>query len=410
VTEPAHAFNPFDAEQVQHAWPLLAELRAATAVASIEGGMRYVTRHAECEAVLRNGTSFSNASGFKQPGVEVPLEDRVLGELDPPLHTSVRRVMVTAITPRVVHAAEPFIRETADQLLDALPAVGRADLVPAYTAPLPTRVTAHLLGFPPGDADRIAAWAKELMESGFPATNRTDRGEGFANAFPEFAGYVDDQIDERAGAAEAGSRSDDVLARLLALEVDGERLTRRQVRALARNLITGGFTTTSQLIGNLLHVLLTDTTVEDALRDDPAALGVAIEESLRIAPPVLFVPRGCLHDVAIGDAVLHAGERVIVGTGSANRDEQLFADAAAFRIDRPNAEQHLTFGYGPHVCPGAALARTEARIAVEAFLERFPRGSARLAPDYEFVNVPTFFECGPRDLLVEIDRADRPRG
>ena len=403
MTESAQAFDPFDADQVQDAWPLLAELRAAGPVAAIAGGMRYVTRHAECQAVLRDTTSFSNASGFKQPGVVVPLEDRVLGELDPPLHTPVRRVMVTALTPRVVHAAEPIIRAAAEQLLDAIPVPGTADLVPAFTAPLPNRVTVHLLGFPPEDADRIAAWTKEFMESGFPGTNRTERGEGFENAFPEFAGYIDDQIDRReaVGATSDEGRAD-VLTRLAALEVEGTRLTRRQARALTRNLITGGFTTTSQLLGNLLHQILSDAGVDHAVRNDPPALDRAIEESLRLAPPVLFVPRGCVHDTTIaGEVSVQPGERVIVGTASANRDEQLFADADTFRVDRENADQHLTFGYGPHVCPGAALARTEARIAIRAFLERFTPGSIRLAPDYEFVNVPTFFECGPRELPVE---------
>ena len=101
--------------------------------------------------------------------------------------------MVTALTPKVVHAAEPFIRGTAEGLLDAVPVPGRADLVAAFTVPLPNRVTVHLLGFPAEDADTIARWAKELMESEFPRTNRTERGEGFAGAFPEFAGYIDEQ-------------------------------------------------------------------------------------------------------------------------------------------------------------------------------------------------------------------------
>jgi cytochrome P450 len=398
-------FNPFDADQVQDAWPLLAELRAAGTVAEIAGGMHYVTRHAVCQAVLRDTSSFSNASGFKEPGIEIPLEDRVLGELDPPLHTSVRRVMVTALTPRVVHAAEPFIRQTAEQLLDAIPVPGTTDLVPAFTVPLPNQVTVHLLGFPPDDAEQVSSWTKEFMESGFPRTNRTERGEGFENAFPEFAGYIDAQIDQRGGPGGAGGGAGDVMSRLLALEVDGEHLTRRQVRALTRNLITGGFTTTSQLLGNLLHRILTDPGVEEAVRADPAALGRAVEESLRLSPPVLFVPRGCVHDTTIGDGVpVHEGERVIVGTASANRDEQLFGDAATFDVERENADQHLTFGYGQHVCPGAALARTEARIAIAAFLERFPAGSISLPPDYEFVNVPTFFECGPRELPVEAVR------
>jgi cytochrome P450 len=402
-------FDPFDPGQAQRAWPLLEELRREGAVAPISGGMHYVTRHAECRAVLRETESFSNASGMKAPGVDVPFEDRILGELDPPQHTAVRRVMVTALTPKVVHAAEPFIRDTATELLDAVSASGSADLVPAFTAPLPNRVTMHLLGFPPGDAGKIGAWAGELMVSEFPRTNRTERGEGFAGAFPDFAGYIDEKIERRVDELDRGEHPpDDVLTRLVRLEVDGERLTRRQLRALTRNLITGGLTTTSQLLGNLLYQLLTMPDLDKALRADEAALAGAIEESLRLAPPVLFVARGCVHDTTVAETPVHEGERVIVGTGSANRDERIFDDGATFRHDRPNADQHFTFGYGAHVCPGAALARIVARIGITTFLDRFPAGSVRLAGDYEFENVPTFFEIGPRRLPIESEL--RPGG
>ena len=395
-------FDPFDPGQAQRAWPLLKELRREGPVAPIAGGMHYVTRHAECREVLRDTEAFSNASGMKAQGVNVPFEDRILGELDPPQHSVVRRVMVTALTPKVVHAAEPFIRGTAEGLLDGVTVPGRADLVAAYSVPLPNRVTVHLLGFPASDADTIATWAGELMVSEFPRTNRTERGEGFAGAFPEFAGYIDDKVDQRMRAIERGKPvPDDVLTRLVQLEVDGVRLSRNQLRALTRNLITGGLTTTSQLLGNVLHQLLTTPELEQVVRVDGSALANAIEESLRIAPPVLFVARACVHDASIGDSPVAAGERVIVGTGSANRDELLFEDGDEFRVDRPNADQHLTFGYGPHVCPGAAMARIVARIGIAAFLERFPPGSVRLAEDYEFENVPTFFEIGPRRLPVD---------
>ncbi|HEY4397654.1 MAG TPA: cytochrome P450 [Acidimicrobiia bacterium] len=395
-------FDPFDPGQAQRAWPLLKELRRQGPVAPIAGGMQYVTRHAECRQVLRDTDAFSNASGMKGPGVEIPFEDRILGELDPPQHSVVRRVMVTALTPKVVHAAEPFIRGAAVGLLDGVTVPGRADLVAAYSVPLPNRVTVHLLGFPDTDADTIAAWAGELMVSEFPRTNRTERGEGFAGAFPEFAGYIDDKIDHRVRAVERGKEvPDDVLTRLVELEVDGERLTRNQLRALTRNLITGGLTTTSQLLGNLLYQLLSAPELEHTLRVDEHALANAVEESLRIAPPLLFLARGCVHDTAIGDSPIAAGERVIVGTGSANRDELLFEDGDKFRVDRPNADQHLTFGYGPHVCPGAAMARIVARIGIATFLDRFPPGSVRLADDFEFENVPTFFEIGPRRLPVD---------
>jgi cytochrome P450 len=307
--------------------------------------------------------------------------------------------MVTALAPKLVHAAEPFVRETADTLLEALPAHG-ADLVAGFTVPLPNRVTIHLLGFDPDDADAVGRWAKELMESPFPATNRTERGEGFANAFPEFAAYIDAQIDRRADELARGDDVDDVLARLLRLDVDGDPLPRVQVRALVRNLITGGLTTTSQLLGNVLHEVLSTPAVERSVRAGDAQLGRAIEESLRIAPPVLFMARGCVRDTAVGGTPIAAGERVIIGSASANRDERIFTDADAFDPDRPNADQHLTFGYGPHVCPGAGLARTVARVGLHAFLDRFPTGSVSLAPGFAFENVPTFFECGPRSLPV----------
>jgi erythromycin 12 hydroxylase len=262
-------FNPFEPGQAQNAWRLLEELRADGPVASIAGGMRYVTRHAECRAALRETGALSNATGMKAPGVDVPFEDRILGELDPPQHTAVRRVMVTALTPKVVHAAEPFMRNTAMQLLRRVPVPGTADLVAAFTVPLPNLVTVHLLGFPPEDAGDLARWAKGLMESEFPRMNRTERGEGFAGAFPEFAGYIDDKISERVDEIGRGRGvPDDVLSRLIRLDVDGEALTRRQLRALVRNLITGGLTTTSQLLGNLLHAVLADPELETRLRRD----------------------------------------------------------------------------------------------------------------------------------------------
>jgi cytochrome P450 len=319
---------------------------------------------------------------MKAPGVDIPLEDRLLGELDPPRHTAVRRVMVTAMTPKVVHAAEPFVTSTAEALLQSLPP-DRFDLVASYTGVLPNRVTMYLLGFDPADSDQLARWAKELMESAFPALNRTERGVGFAAAFPEFAGYIDARIAERTAQLDAGENRDDVLARLV-----------------VRNLITGGLTTTTQLLGNLLFEIITRPDVERAIRADRALLGTAIEESLRLTPPVLFLARGCVRDTEIAGCPVQKGERVLIGAASANRDERVFELADEFQIDRANADQHLTFGYGTHVCPGATLARAVARIGVNAVLDHFGEGDLTLEPGFVFEQVPTYFEHGPRRLPV----------
>ncbi|TMK82616.1 MAG: cytochrome P450 [Actinobacteria bacterium] len=208
---------------------------------------------------------------------------------------------------------------------------------------------------------------------------------------------IDDRINER-----RTNPQDDVTTRLLELEVDGERLTPRQLRAMVRNLITGGLTTTSQLLGNLLHQLFTVPGLEDRLRSDPDALPRAIEESLRLAPPVMFIPRGCVRETDVDGTTLHAGQRVVMGSACANRDETVFPSGDDFDVDRDNVSDHLTFGYGPHFCPGAPMARAVARIAITAFLQRFPTDTVRLADGFEFENVPAFFETGPARLPVEI--------
>ena len=392
-------FDPFDPAQSRDAWHVLDALRAEGPLVTVANGLRYVTRHDESRGVLRDTATFSNASGMKAPGVEVPPEDRLLGELDPPRHTAVRRVVVTAMTPKVVHAAEPFIAQSARELLDALPA-DDCDLVAGYTSVLPNRVTVHLLGFDPDDAGQLRTWAKGLMESSFPALNRTERGVGFAAAFPEFAGYIDARIAECREQLARGDARDDVLARLIRLEVEEEPLPPQQLRALVRNLITGGLTTTTQLLGNLLFAILSRPELDAELRAHPDRVNTAIEESLRLTPPMLFLARGCVRDTEIAGCPVHAGERVVVGAASANRDERVFEHADEFRLDRANADQHLTFGYGAHVCPGATLARVVARIGVETFLDRFAPGALQLAPGFEFEQVPTFFEHGPRRLPV----------
>jgi cytochrome P450 len=393
-------FNPFDPEQAHNSWPLLAELRRESPVADIGEGMAYVSRHAECRQLLRDTDGFSSAQGFKAPGVIVPIEDRTLGELDPPNHTLVRRVMVTALTPKSVKAVEPYVESTARSLLAALPDAGEVDLVSAFGSPLPNASTVHVLGFPEEDAPQIMAWAKDLIESGFPGTHRNREGvEGFLDGFPDFAGYIDDRIEER-----RGHPRDDVTTKLLELEVDGERLTPRQLRAMVRNLITGGLTTTSQLLGNLLYQLFTVPVLEDRLRSDPESLPRSIEESLRLAPPIMFIPRGCTRDTAVESTVVHTGQRVVIGTGCANRDEAVFENGDDFDVDRDNVADHLTFGYGPHFCPGAPLARAVARIGITAFLDHFPPATVRLTDGFVYENVPAFFETGPQRVTVRISR------
>jgi cytochrome P450 len=147
--------------------------------------------------------------------------------------------------------------------------------------------------------------------------------------------------------------------------------------------------------------VLTTPGLETAVRENVAALETAVEESLRLRPPVMFIVRGCVADTEVGGCPIQEGERLIVGSASANRDERVFENADDFRVDRPNADEHLTFGYGPHVCPGATLARAVTRIGLRELFSHFPVGTLGAAPDHVYENVPTFFECGPQRLAVE---------
>ncbi|MCL4421572.1 MAG: cytochrome P450 [Actinobacteria bacterium] len=394
------SFDPFLPGHANSAWPLLKSLREQTPVAPIARGMFYVTRYDEARAVLRDVEHFSSAAGFRAPGVEVPEEDRVLGEQDPPQHPFIRRLVLSAFNVAAVRKQEPFIRDQARALLEAIPNSATVDLVEAFTVPLPNLATVHLLGFPLGDAKRIASWSREVMDSEWPAMNRTERGVGFDGAFPEFTAYIDDHIAHLRSAESIGEGGESLLVQLMKAELDGQALSDRQLRALVHNLLIGGITTTSQLLGNAAYELLSSEELACQIREDPSKIPQMLEESMRLAPPVMFIPRGCVKQVEIGGVLIPAGAKVIVGTASANRDERVFAEADEFVVPREGAERHLTFGFGPHLCLGAHLARTVGRIGIEELLGRFPQGSIELASGYVFEKVASFFEHGPRSLEV----------
>ena len=136
------------------------------------------------------------------------------------------------------------------------------------------------------------------------------------------------------------------------------------------------------------------------MRADDAVLARAVEESLRVSPPILFVARGCVRETTVGDVTLQPGARLVVGTGCANRDEAVFEDGEQFDVGRENADQHLSFGYGPHVCPGATLAARSRASGSRRSSITSPPGAVSLEPGFAFENVSTFFEVGPRSLPV----------
>jgi cytochrome P450 len=396
-------YDPFQVEQPEKTFARLHELRAEGPIVAIGEGMYYVTSYEEARRVLRDTDHFSSAEGFRAPGVTVPAEDRMLGEQDAPQHPGVRRIVMSAFNPAAIRLEEDFVRDRARQLLELLDTPGTVDMVPAFTTPLPNDATVHLLGFPMQDATQIATWSKEVMESEWPAMNRTERGEGMEGAFPEYTAYVDEFVRALRADVAAGNVADGLLTRLITADVEGEQLSTRQMRALVFNLLLGGLTTTAQLLGNVIYQLLISDSVTELWEADAEGRAAFIEECLRVYPPVMLIPRGCVQETTVAGTTIKPGERVIVGSACVNRDESLFDSSEAFDADRSNGDRHLTFGFGPHICAGAAMARSVALIGLDEFV-RFARPRhARLPDGFVYENVPTFFEYGPKSMPVIFD-------
>jgi cytochrome P450 len=401
AVDPRWAFDPFDASQTQNLWERWAAMRREAPITRPMPGFVFVSRYADVKAVFRDNATYSAREGFRAPGVVVPHEESFLGEIDPPEHMRLRMLMMQAFRPGLEKKAEPFTRAYTNAKLDLLAERGGGDLVETLGIVLPPAVTAHVLGVPTADIDRVGRWGFELLHSTWPATNRTERGEGLGGAFPELAAFLDEQIAWRRGHA---SPPDDLITRMIhATDSAGRPLSSLQIRTLCANCLLAS-QSTANLVGNLMHRLLTDVALERRLRAETKWIPSAVEESLRFDAPVLFLFRTAKVDTELAGEKILAGERIVMGIASGNRDERVYERAGEFVIERwPGAPEHLSFGPGPHLCLGNPLARMEARVVLECVLERFPKGGLALAPGYRRTNVPMFLEWGPErlDLVVK---------
>lgn len=374
----------------------MARLRREAPVARMASGMFYLARYEECRRALGDSQTFSNVGGLRAPGVVIPREERMINEMDPPDHTRLRKLEQSSLNQSHFRALEPCIRELAAHYLDELRPGETTDLRAQLCDPIPARVASRIIGVPEADHAQFALWSREICSSPWITDNRSARGEGLHGAHPEFAGYIDSIVRARRLASDP---PDDLVTRLLRREDGAERLSDTEMRIALAHLIIAGNDTTSHLLANLLHRLIADPELYARVRAQPALLPGAIEESLRFDAVIQLLTRTAALDVELAGVKIPAGTRVVVGMASANRDESAFgSDADRFRIDRADPPLHLTFGYGPHLCLGANLARLEARIAAEAFLARFP--APRLAPGWRFERLPAYWELGPRTLEV----------
>lgn len=392
------AFDPMDTSKSKD-WDFVRSIREATAVCRPAEGLVFTSRYEETARAFRNARSFSSAGDMRAPGVVVAEEERFLGELDPPEHPRIRRILLRGFTPAAATAAEPWTRDNVARRLQAVADRGGGDLMDILAIPLPGSVAAHALGIPDSMHDQVMDWCNELLHSTWPATGRTERGEGIAGAFPELSAAIDDQIRQR---KEAGpDRSDDLMGLMVhAATPDGWRIPDAHIRTLAINILAGSLSA-SYMIGNLLYRYLSEPEgFARTIEEDRSKIPAAVEESLRLEPPVLFMFRHATEDTDLGGCPVSAGEHLMLSIASGNRDQRVYPDPEEFRLDRGEAPEHLAFGAGPHLCLGNHLTRMVGRVVLEEMVDRFPPGSLRLAPDFEWVCVDHMLEFGPEHLQV----------
>jgi cytochrome P450 len=389
----ASAGVPYDA---------LAELRSACPVSQTVSGAYFFARHDDVLAATKNIDVFQ--ASFRAAGVVVPPEEQLISEIPEPRHGKIRRIINSAIAQHRISRVESFVRALCNELLDPIVARGGGDLVAEYVTPIPATVIAHLLGVDPADYARFAEWSDVVVQSTYATKNRRQNGadgEGLAGVAPGFAAYLDAMIAERKASADP---PDDFVTRLIDTSVDGEHLTDLEMRTQLAFLLMSGSETTRHLIANMLETVCTDAALFARLRAEPALVPIVVEESLRHDSPIHVLMRDCVRDITIDGVPIPAGVKVGFGLASANRDERTYDDPDEFRLDRPNAKDHLAFGGGPHVCPGASLARLEGRVALDVFLDRV--GQASVDDGYRREPVPVFWANGPRRLPVKLTGSD----
>lgn len=288
--------------------------------------------------------------------------------MDPPRQTRLRRLVSKAFTPARIAALEAFTRATARRLLDALRDRGACDFVTAFAARLPVTVISEMIGVPEADRDMIREWTDESLTR---AVDTPEIPPASAAANARLARYF------YALAREKRAHPTDDMISLLAhaelVDEDGtaQRLDDAELLGFCSLLSGAGTETVTKLLGNAVVLFARHPEQRRQVVDDPSLLPNAIEECLRYWPPSQYQGRTLTRDVTLYGTEVPRGARVLLLTGAACRDERAFADADRFDVTRDIPVQ-LAFGHGAHKCLGAALARLEARVALEELHARIP--------------------------------------
>jgi cytochrome P450 len=329
-----------------------------------------ITKHADIIQVSTQPLRFSSAPGLTLRRTGAPaVHSEMVVMVDPPRHGPLRRVVSGGFTPRAVRARRADIERIAVEIIDeAMPAgtSGEFDFVERVAAPFPLAVIAWKLGVPRSDWPLLFRWTNEVIGKDDPEYRRPGESPGrtMKRARGELHAYIADMIEQR-----RRDPGDDLVSELIHGEIDGEPLTHEQLLAYCEVLIEAGNETTRNALSGGLIALGEHGDEFQKLRAHPELLPEAVEEMLRWVSPISYFTRTATQDSEVRGQTIAAGEQVALYYASANRDEEVFADPFAFRVDRrPNP--HLAFGFGEHFCMGAHLARVELETMLRHLLAR----------------------------------------
>jgi cytochrome P450 len=313
--------------------------------------------------ILKDGERFSSKI---YEGVMGMVMGHTILEMDEPEHHRYRALLMQAFSKKALeHWEHNVVGPVIDECIDKFADRGRAELVRELTFPFPVNVIAHLLGLPVDDISQFHTWTVELISIGFDF-------EKAMRASQELGGYLKEKIEHR-----RQHLGDDFVSVLIRAEIDGHSLSDEEIISFCRLLLPAGAETTYRSSSNLLHGLLRNTDQLDALRADRSLIPKAIEEGLRWEPPLLTIMRTATKATEVCGAPLEEGAVIIINLGSANHDESRWENAEELEILR-KAQQHMAFGFGPHMCLGQHLARMETRVVLEKVMDRLP--NLRLDP------------------------------
>lgn len=362
MTEVAVVYDPYAAELRENPYPVYQYLRdEAPLYRNPDKGFYVLSRFADVLGVLHDWQTYSSAQGITLEGLPPDVQPEMI-TMDPPRHHELRDLVKRAFTPKAIGALEPRVLAIADDLAAALDPDG-FDLVRDIAGPVPSVVICELLGIPITDRPLFRGWIDTLIRR---KPDEPDTITAARAASGELSEYLAGQIADR-----RQNPTDDIIGFAVSVAEDGRTLDDEELLGFVRLLLVAGNETTINLIGNSFLTLARNPEERARLARDPGFTPNAVEEVLRFESPVPQLCRHTTRDTVHYGVDVPAGSVVVIAFAAANRDEREFTDPNRFDIMR-RVDRHLAFGHGIHHCLGAALARLQARAAIDAVMARFP--------------------------------------